>query len=225
AAARNLPGKYRATLERSYALQRSVQPDACAAAAKQVLRDLGNQSSYPWLEVQAGIQAASCLDIGGSNAEALDLLERAEKLAELHQYKEAGLRAAGIYTESLTTLGDRDAAWVRGIQEMQTYWDSESSPARAYQILINQFWAAQKMDWPRAAAILGTAACREVPLADRLAELSCRTELAGVARKVGDQDLASAQSQAAASLADALQNQIADPRSPALGAMIRYASA
>lgn len=226
AAAGNFAGKYRASLERTYALQRAIQPRDCAALATQIRNELSVRNAYPWMQIQAEIQIAICAELGGGTADALSHLQQAQELAESSGYLGAGLRASGIYAESLTRLGDRSAAWTLGVRDMQRYWDFASDPSRAYQILMNQFWAAEKMGWMHAQALLGTAACREIGRIKELrdAELSCRIELSGVARRIGDERLASTQLQAAAKLADSIQ-EVDGPQSAAQKALIRYASA
>ncbi len=225
AAAGNLAGKYRAGLERTYSLQRSVQPDACAALAQQLLGELSTQRAYPWMQLNAEIQLAICIDIGGRTADALEHLQQAQVLAATHSYHGAGLRASGIYAESLSELGDRNIAWAQGARDMETYWNYSSDPTRQYQILMNQFWAAEKMGWTHTQALLGMAACREIGRTNEsVAELSCRIELAGAARRIQYEQLASTQLQAAAKLADSIQG-VTGPQSAAQKALIRYASA
>jgi tetratricopeptide (TPR) repeat protein len=226
AAAGNVAAKYRASLERTYALQRSVQPRECAALAQQIQNELSAKSVYPWMQIQAEIQVATCSEMSGNTADALNFLQQAQELAESRGYLEAGLRASGIYSESLARLGDRTAVWALGVRDMARYWNSASHPTRAYQILMNQFWAAEKADWTYATTVLGNAACREIGRTPEFpaAELSCRIELAGAARRVKDEPLASAQLKAAAKLADSVEG-VTGAQSPAQKALIRYAAA
>ncbi len=226
AAARNFAGKYRARLERTYALQRSIQPRECTDLAQQVRDELSARRAYPWMQIQAEIQVASCAEMGGSTADALNHLQQAQELADKYGYLGAGLRASGIYANSLARLGDRSVAWAQGVMDMETYWRYSSDPTRAYQILMNQFEAAEKMGWTHTQAALGTAACREIGRTGKfpIFELSCRIELAGAARRIKDEPLASSQLQAAAKLADSIQ-EVAGPQSPSQKALIRYASA
>lgn len=226
AAQRHSAGRDFAALQLSYALQRSVQPEECIQVAKRIVDPAAPGPVYAWMQAQARIQVASCLDIAGNPAAALTYLQQAQELAESHGYREAGMRASGIYSELLTTLGDRRAAWVQGVRDMAAYWKSAGNATGAYQILMNQFWAAQQAGWLRSATTLASAACRVIGDGNfPVVELSCRTELAGVAQKIGDERTTAAQLKRTAELADSLETRLTDPRSSAQQALIRYASA
>lgn len=126
----NSAGAARAELEYVYALQRASKP--CRGESSQLLPEVRGRS-YPWIESQALLAAASCSNMMGDFGKGPRLAEQAQHVAEAAGYPTLALRSLGILAGIERTAGRSAEGWDADRRGLRTFWAGAFPAERAYQ--------------------------------------------------------------------------------------------
>jgi CHAT domain-containing protein/tetratricopeptide (TPR) repeat protein len=146
----NRAGVLRAQFEQAYADQMERHSEECRRHAANALSDLEHDSyrSYPWLQIQLGLEKGVCSflmgDIGAdemATARAMDLAQRSD-FAGLY------LRAILFAAEDELFTGDQTGALAMTRTGLERYWSRPFSSVRGYSLYAGQAYIAEAAGRP-----------------------------------------------------------------------------
>lgn len=133
-------GTLAAKFEGAYALHFQTRATACAAMARQVF--LGaRQHDYPWLQIQALLENASCAWMNNDRGSAKIMVESALQIAQSHRYQGFYLRGLLFLADYEAESGDAARAWLSIRQGLQLFWAGGFPPMRGYSF----YWLLDKL--------------------------------------------------------------------------------
>jgi CHAT domain-containing protein len=140
-AARNLPGALRSRVELIYSLDRASQGYACLQEAGDLKRQL-QAHRYPWIEIQADTEIATCRLITASSNPSAEA-KSAVQLAQRVGYQNLFLRAWSNAISIESVRGDIESAFQDTARALDTYWRGYFPPSRAFQLCSELAYAAE----------------------------------------------------------------------------------
>lgn len=138
----NAAGVLRAEFEQTYSDQLSRRSEDClhrsiAAGAQ------AKQYSYPWVQVQLGLEESVCSALMGDLGDHEKAARRAQDRAQQAGYGALYLRALGFAAESKFDAGDRSGGWNLVSTGLERYWSGQFPAMRGYNLYTNAAYAAE----------------------------------------------------------------------------------
>ena len=175
----------RAIEERVYALHRAVRAGECMAAA-QSLDPVLERASYRWLSIQNRLEHAACGTLLGEWGASIREFQQQLSDSRAAGFLNLQLRAAGLVAEARTAAGEAWSPWTDSLANLDEYWRSGVSPARAHQLYLTMATAASRLDLRFAAVELAEAALDHLSqLGNHSTQAVVDSVAAGMATKAG----------------------------------------
>jgi len=127
----NPAGVTSAEFEETYALHFESQADRCAETAAKVA-NAAEQHSYTWLQIQALLEQAICLNMRGNLGKAKGLATRAIDISKNHDYQSFRLRGLVLLASLEADAGNEASAWAAIHEGLEQYWTGNLPSMRAY---------------------------------------------------------------------------------------------
>jgi CHAT domain-containing protein len=126
------PGRLQASLFLARLDQYAHRYAPCSIRAGALLAD-PDIAAYPWLRIDAGIEAAMCSRVGGP--EALANVRAALALSAAHRFPFLLARAHTAEIGIYAILGDQHSAWAVSTDALASWWNSSAPDLRGYNLL------------------------------------------------------------------------------------------
>ncbi|MFY9561530.1 MAG: tetratricopeptide repeat protein [Terriglobales bacterium] len=157
----NTAGALRAEFEQTFAAQLKRESEGCRRQATAALAE-SERYSYPWLQIQLGLEASVCSGLMGDMGTDEKAAYRAMGGAEQNGYGALYLRALGFVAEDRFATGDRSGGWRQANTGLERYWSTHFPTMRGYNLYYtigNTLEAAgqpnlQVAIWREAAALI-----------------------------------------------------------------------
>jgi CHAT domain-containing protein/tetratricopeptide (TPR) repeat protein len=129
----NTAGALRAEFERSFADQISGRSDDCRSRSVAAGAE-SRRYSYPWLEIQLGLEDSVCSELIGDLGTLEKAAHRAQDRAQQAGYGALYLRALGFVAESELDTGDRRSVWSLVYAGLEHYWSGQFPAMPGYNL-------------------------------------------------------------------------------------------
>jgi CHAT domain-containing protein/tetratricopeptide (TPR) repeat protein len=129
----NTAGALRAEFERLFADQISLRSDECRSRSVVAAAESGRYS-YPWVEIQLGLEDSVCSGLMGDLGTHEKAAHRAQDRAQQAGYGALYLRAVGFLAESKFNTGDRPGVWRLVYAGLGRYWSGQFPAMPGYNL-------------------------------------------------------------------------------------------
>jgi len=129
----NVAGTLRAQFEQIYAAQIDRHTEVCREKSVASLRE-SERYSYPWLQIQLGLENAICSGIMNDLGTQEKMAQRGVDKSQQHRYGGLYLRSLYSVADEKVGAGDRSGAWGLSIAGLQRYWSGQYPWKQAYNL-------------------------------------------------------------------------------------------
>jgi CHAT domain-containing protein len=193
-------GEAASEFEEAYALHFESHAAQCAKTAAKVA-ETAKQRGYTWLEIQALLEQAICLNMKRDLGRAEDLALKAIALSKDHGYLGFRLRGLVLLASLEADAGNESSAWQAIREGLEQYWTGNLPPMRAYSFYMLLDSIAENLGhWNVQSAAAFEALQFIAGGPDHIIEAEERSRLAGAALHLGMPELAEEQFAEAARL-------------------------
>lgn len=140
----NLPGRVRALLAETYALQRLDQAGPCLRIAH-IVHSNPNLSRYAWIRTQLMLEEGNCEFSSGDIEKADVHYRQAAKLSSDAGLRWLELRALGARAQILEFRGSPIEAWQMNTDSLSLCLQTNCPPVREYLLLYTMAYSAQTL--------------------------------------------------------------------------------
>lgn len=141
-AAGNTAGVLRAQFEQVFSAQISRRSEACRRQATAALTE-SERYSYPWLQVQLGLEAGVCSGLMGDFGADQQAVQRAATRAQQSGYGALYLRALGFAAGNELLTGDPGGSWKLASTGLERYWAGQFTAMRGYNLYTELAYDAE----------------------------------------------------------------------------------
>ncbi len=156
----NAAGVLRAQFEQTLAEQMTRRSEDCERQATTALRQ-AEEHSYPWLQIQLGLERSACSGIMGDIGTSEKASVRAAEEAQKSKYGGLGLRALDFVAAAKFETGDSPGAWKLLQVALERYWSGEFPTMHGYNLYqVGGSWGTNEQPnlsmaiWREAAALI-----------------------------------------------------------------------
>ncbi len=159
----NTAGVLRAQFEQTFADQIERRLEDCLRKAGAALKE-SERHSYPWLQIQHGLEQSACAGIMGDIGTAAKAALRAAEEAQKSNYGALYLRALDFGAATRFETGDRPGAWKLLRAGLERYWSAQLPAMQGYNLYqVGGSWGGNEQPnlsmaiWREAAALIDSA--------------------------------------------------------------------
>jgi CHAT domain-containing protein len=138
----NTAGVLRAQFEQIFAAQMARRSDDCARRATTALTE-SERASYPWLQIQFGLEKSVCSGLMGDIGNNEKVARRAMERARQSDYGALYLRALGFTAGDRRDTGDASEAGRLVSAGLDRYWSGQFPLKRGYNLYTELAYTAQ----------------------------------------------------------------------------------